>query len=60
MLEEIEGRWPQAVEPARSRVAWLREDGQTSCALDASRQAVERMPVQPSLVQQLALIEIEA
>ncbi len=59
MLSGAEQRWPEDTAIALSHVIWL-ADQDPAAALPAARRAVERLPGEPSLVQQLALLEHEA
>jgi tetratricopeptide (TPR) repeat protein len=59
LVEESEGRWPDHPPLAHARVIWLGEHDPDG-ARAAARAAVGRMPGDPSLVQQLALLEHEA
>lgn len=54
-----EDRWPEHPPLAHARVIWLGERDRDA-ARDAARDAVARMPSDASLVQQLALLELEA
>jgi len=59
LVHEASQRWPDLAAPASLRVGWLRADDDPR-ALTEARAAVARVPGDPGLTRQLALLEIEA
>ncbi len=59
LASDAEARWPDALAPPLTQIIWMREDGLTDTALRITRDALERLPAEPVLVRQLALLEIE-